>query len=114
MFKKNYYKRFISNGGNHLFADVPKRVLFSHIDQRKSETAITDQWIMAQRKWRYFANGVVNIAVKQGNLPNITTQPCDTCGAKAHHYHHHAGYEPKNILNVIPICGSCHNKERVN
>jgi hypothetical protein len=45
-----------------------------------------------------------------GLLPPAKTLLCVDCGAQAQEYHHHNGYEPEHLLDVIPVCRACHGK----
>ncbi len=54
------------------------------------------------------ARVAVNRAVMAGKIPRASSLPCVGCGAKAREYHHHAGYDRQNWLNVEPICSQCH------
>ena len=60
---------------------------------------------------KYKAHSKVHNAVRDGKLPRVSTLKCVSCGNQATQYHHHAGYEEKNWLNVIPMCKPCHSKE---
>ena len=55
------------------------------------------------------AHKVVEAAIMRGALPPIKTQYCK-CGEQAEHYHHHNGYDQDHLLDVIPLCASCHGK----
>lgn len=57
------------------------------------------------------AHGSVKEAVKVGKLPPIDTQTCVKCGQQAHHYHHE---DYSRRLDVIPLCGSCHQYVHLN
>lgn len=56
-----------------------------------------------------FARNAVTHEVEAGRMNNIKTLKCGGCGNGADHYHHHAGYDKKNWLNVAPLCITCHN-----
>ena len=107
-----YYKKWLKNKGHRIFADVPKRILFSKHAHPKSETAITDKVVIAQSLWRKYCCSVVNGEVKKGGMPAISSLKCDVCGGDAHYYHHHNGYHENDILSVIPLCRKCHAKTR--
>jgi hypothetical protein len=59
------------------------------------------------------AHRAVSRAVKNGDLPKVSSLSCEICGNRAHHYHHHAGYEPTHWLDVIPLCVKCHRQTHV-
>lgn len=50
----------------------------------------------------------VQEAVKNAQLPHISTQICVDCGKRAEHYDHRDYYKP---LEVEPVCRGC-NKRR--
>ncbi len=52
------------------------------------------------------AQQAVNVAVKYGRMPHISTRTCDTCGKPAQDYHHPSYL---NELDVIPLCRICHS-----
>lgn len=59
---------------------------------------------------RVRAAGLVNYAVKSGELPQISTQRCAGCGQQATEYHHPDYSRP---LDVVPLCHSCHKRVHV-
>lgn len=66
--------------------------------------------VQEQQDLHYRARQAVRLAVKEGRLPRVSTLACADCGARAHHYHHHRGYQPENHLSVEPLCRSCHGR----
>lgn len=59
---------------------------------------------------RVRATGLVNYAVKSGELPHISTQQCAGCGQQAVEYHHPDYSRP---FDVVPLCHSCHKRVHV-
>ena len=43
-------------------------------------------------------------------LPPASKKCCVHCGAQAHGYHHHNGYDREHRFDVIPLCRQCHHK----
>lgn len=62
----------------------------------------------AKHKERVKARWKVANEVKRGRMPHPSTLLC-RCGAPAAEYHHHMGYAPEHELDVIPLCGPCHD-----
>lgn len=57
------------------------------------------------------AVAAVNRAVwSTEELPNLSTQVCDECGAPAEDYHHYLGYDSEHWLDVKPLCRKCHRR----
>jgi hypothetical protein len=54
------------------------------------------------------AREALNRAVKNGNIPRAKTLECSICGKGATQYHH-PNYDKSEWLNVVPVCGFCHN-----
>jgi hypothetical protein len=46
----------------------------------------------------------------KGRLPDVTSQTCVDCGARATDYDHYKGYARENWLDVEPVCTPCHGK----
>lgn len=63
----------------------------------------------AKHKERVKARWKVAYAVKIGRMPHPGTLLC-RCGAPAAEYHHHLGYSTEHILDVVPLCGPCHDQ----
>ncbi len=59
------------------------------------------------------AHNAVYRAIKAGRLLPIDEMDCAHCGGQAHEYHHQSGYAAQHRLDVIPLCRTCHGKERV-
>ena len=57
---------------------------------------------------RVKARILVNLNVRKGILPHVTTLKCIDCGNNAEQYDHHKGYDKKNWLNIQPVCMKCH------
>ena len=55
------------------------------------------------------ASKAVQAAVTSGRLLPVSRRRCQDCGAKAQHYHHHLGYEPEHLEDVVPLCRACHH-----
>lgn len=55
------------------------------------------------------AKNIVKNAIRDGKLPQPNSLQC-SCGESAQHYHHHLGYAPEHLLDVIPVCQECHRK----
>ena len=62
------------------------------------------------RSERQAAVDAVRHAIKRGKLRPVRSEVC-ACGQPARHYHHHKGYAREHRLTVVPLCGSCHQKE---
>lgn len=59
----------------------------------------------------YLAVEAVRAAIRCGELPRADEVACAHCGQQARHYHHRNGYGQEALLDVIPLCVSCHKKE---
>lgn len=62
----------------------------------------------AAHAWR--AADAVRAAIIRGDLPPVRERLCVDCCARARHYHHENGYEKEALLDVVPLCFSCHRK----
>lgn len=51
----------------------------------------------------------VSLAVRRGEIPPIKNRWCFDCMRRARVYHHHRGYAPAHLLDVIPLCYDCHS-----
>jgi hypothetical protein len=73
-------------------------------------------WI-ENNKERYLAKTrgrkAIAKAIRDGQLQPADTKRCQLCSKQATGYHHHKGYDDENLLNVIPLCSSCHTKENL-
>jgi len=78
-------------------------------ERRKRQKEYNQQ---EQVKRRAASNSAVVRAVKNGTLPHISQCICQTtsCNNQAQEYHHWAGYDKKNWLDVLPLCIECHRK----
>lgn len=56
------------------------------------------------------AHQAIGDAVYRKKMPPAKDCVC-VCGKQADTYHHHAGYEKENRMNVIPLCNGCHKEE---
>lgn len=64
---------------------------------------------LPENEMRYNARAAVRRAINKGILPKVSTLTCSNCNVnQAIHYHHHAGYDKANRLNVMPVCQDCH------
>jgi len=54
------------------------------------------------------AQYVVRNAIKFGELPRPDSLQCKYCRTQAKQYHHHKGYGPEHLLDVVPVCTRCH------
>jgi hypothetical protein len=52
----------------------------------------------------------VKLAIELKQLLPPNQHKCQFCQTQAKLYHHDEGYTDDNILTVIPLCSSCHNK----
>jgi hypothetical protein len=52
----------------------------------------------------------VQNAVEAGRLTPVSDQRCADCGREAQAYHHHHGYEPEHLLDVVALCDRCHGR----
>lgn len=61
------------------------------------------------------ARRLVNVEVRTGRRPNPNDLHCVKCGHKGpdrrHEYHHHCGYAPERVFDVMPLCSKCHGRE---
>jgi len=63
------------------------------------------------RSMQVKARNRVNKLILSGKLPRPDILICAHCAAtQAQHYHHYAGYEHDNWLDVIALCTECHGK----
>lgn len=53
------------------------------------------------------AHEVVRVALRKGKLKKL---PCERCGSRRVHAHHHISYQPENHLDVIWLCAKCHSE----
>ena len=54
------------------------------------------------------AHWAIGCYVRSGRMPRASQCICSMCGNQADHYHHHNGYDKDHVLDVIPLCHSCH------
>lgn len=64
-----------------------------------------------EKRIRVKARLAVSRAVHRGDISRARDLPCHDCNQPADQYHHWAGYEQHNWLNVIPVCLKCHEKQ---
>jgi hypothetical protein len=64
------------------------------------------------RELQKVAGRRINALVNQGKMKRPSACPCFHCGGPACMYHHFRGYEGKNQLLVLPLCGPCHVRLR--
>jgi len=57
---------------------------------------------------QYAAKNAISVAVSSGKLAQIISLKCIDCGNAAEQYHHHKGYSPEHLLDVVPLCKKCH------
>lgn len=55
------------------------------------------------------ARHAVFYAVKTGKMLPASAQKCEDCGSEAEHLHHES-YSPEHLLDVVPLCTTCHGK----
>ena len=70
-----------------------------------------DRRTVTKHRERRRARDAVHHQVRIGSLPPPTDCPCARCGNPSHGYHHHKGYLPPHVLDVVPMCTPCHKKE---
>jgi hypothetical protein len=62
---------------------------------------------------RVKARELVNKEVAKGRRPDPNDLFCVKCGHKdsdrRHEYHHHMGYAPEHVFDVLPLCSACHH-----
>ena len=68
------------------------------------------QRFIATAREKQRAHDAIRWAVKRGFMTAAITLKCSRCHAPAKQYHHHKGYAREHVLNVIPLCVSCHRK----
>ena len=56
------------------------------------------------------ARQAIKRALYHNQLLQITHCFCVLCFHEAHVYHHYLGYAPEHVLDVLPLCGTCHKK----
>ncbi|MEN6507066.1 MAG: hypothetical protein ABFD92_21225 [Planctomycetaceae bacterium] len=59
------------------------------------------------------ASAIVDAAILRGEIPTPKNLACLDCGKRAREYHHHNGYDDAHVLDVIPLCRSCHARRHV-
>jgi hypothetical protein len=69
-------------------------------------TDVYDSPAMGRAKIR--AQSCVAKAVKRGVLPSPWA--CEVCGRTKNVVYHHASYLKQHVLDVVPLCRSCHVK----
>ena len=65
---------------------------------------------------RYFQNNraacnarkLIWSRIASKKMPQASQCICSMCGNQADHYHHHNGYDKDHVLDIIPLCHSCH------
>lgn len=61
------------------------------------------------------ARNFINEDVAKGRRPNPNDLHCALCGHKGserrHEYHHHMGYTPEHVFDVVALCTTCHHGE---
>ena len=65
---------------------------------------------------KYKAHNAVTNAITRLDLPHASGLVCESCQeAQAQQYHHHNGYAPEHVLDVVALCTTCHGEEhRIN
>ncbi len=61
-----------------------------------------------ERKARACARARLHYAIQKGRLPNVLACACQECGQPAQQYHHHRGYAPEHVFDVVALCLTCH------
>lgn len=132
--RKNWYANVKKEQciGNEYYSQMRLRRLKKENDWRRNNKERTakiskkyrtshSEDVKQKRKKRYTENPnqvrgwyKVNQAVKKGVLPNPNSVKCIQCENTAKEYHHHNGYEEKYLLDVIPLCASCHRQIHLN
>jgi len=74
--------------------------------QRKRAAAARLKWPEKER-----ARYAVSNAVMWKGWARAADCPCGRCGAPAVSYHHLMGYGEEHRLDVVPLCGPCHQAE---
>ena len=64
---------------------------------------LTRQSLLRRRK----ARTTVGNAIRDGRLAPASACECNDCREPAAVLHHHS-YEPEHLLDVVPLCRSCH------
>ncbi len=61
---------------------------------------------------KIMARRAVQMATRRNDLPTASGLVCEYCQeAQAQQYHHHEGYAPEHVLDVVALCMECHGKE---
>lgn len=79
-------------------------------DRRRNKSAdriAAHKQRMSERPWLSQAKRAVHRAIAKGELAPATACECNDCRAPAAVLHHHS-YEVEHLLDVVPLCRSCH------
>ena len=92
-----------------------QRRTYAHTD--KGEVVMRKSREKYRRKIRKTAQGRLQIqagmavchATERGEIPPVSSLPCEKCGQPAEHYHHDLGYAKPYWLHIVPLCRHCHH-----
>lgn len=103
-----YRERMLAQGKARWKSDPEKMREIARRSYEKNKERIRDYQRRHYATDERRARVAVNRAVMNGKIPRASDLPCAECGGKAREYHHHAGYDRANWLNVKPTCTQCH------
>ena len=83
---------------------------YRQTDSYKESVSKSIQNIKRKHPRFTIALNAVAYAIETNRLPKMSSLICCNCEMQAKHYHHIAGYDKENQLNVIPLCIKCHRK----
>lgn len=64
----------------------------------------------ARYKKEMAAHAEILRLINAGLLSPPSSYHCRICWSIAENYHHHRGYDKKNVLDITPVCVKCHAK----
>jgi len=90
---------------------TPKGLIIIHKSQQKyarsEKGRATAKLLRIKHGAKIRIRSKIGYLVKIGKIPKASDCVCE-CGQQAQGYHHHNGYGPEHIFDVIPLCRKCH------